>query len=45
MATPTETVLEFLKALEKPGGFPDAIRAWQVANALADRHGVPVEAY
>ena len=28
MPTPTETVLEFLKALEKPGGFPDAIRAF-----------------
>ncbi len=28
MATPTETVMDFLKLLEKPGGFPDAIRAY-----------------
>lgn len=26
MATPTEVVLDFLKALERPGGFPQAIR-------------------
>lgn len=33
MPTPTEVVLEFLKALEKPGGFPDAIRAFFTAKS------------
>jgi len=28
MTTPTQVVLDFLTALEKPGGFPDAIRAF-----------------
>ena len=28
MPTPTETVMEFLSMLEKPGGFPAAIRAF-----------------
>ncbi|MGE3692153.1 MAG: limonene-1,2-epoxide hydrolase family protein [Novosphingobium sp.] len=47
MPTPTEVVLDFLKALEKPGGFPDAIRAFFTAETrylnvgMSDTTGIP----
>ena len=47
MATPTETVLEFFKALEKPGGFPDAIRDFFTDKTrylnvgMSDTTGIP----
>jgi limonene-1,2-epoxide hydrolase len=47
MPTPTETVLDFLKALEQPGGFPDAIRAFFMDKTrylnvgMSDTTGIP----
>ena len=47
MATPTEVVLDFLKALEKPGGFPQAIRDFFTDKTrylnvgMSDTTGIP----
>jgi limonene-1,2-epoxide hydrolase len=47
MATPTEVVLHFLKALEAPGGFPQAIRDYFTETTrylnvgMSDTTGIP----
>lgn len=47
MATPTQVVLDFLKALEVPGGFPQAIRDYFTDKTrylnvgMSDTTGIP----
>ena len=47
MATPTQVVLDFLKALETPGGFPQAIRDYFTDKTrylnvgMSDTTGIP----
>jgi len=47
MATPTQVVLDFLKALEAPGGFPQAIRDYFTETTrylnvgMSDTTGIP----